>query len=322
MTKLLTRRAALSASIAAAALAVAFPALAAVSTSAPTTPAEAPDAPPEKPVAGDGDGGDVSEDAEKQMAALEAKTGGRLGVSVLDTETNISLGYHENDRFFLCSTYKVLVAGFVLSKVDQGAEKLDRKVTYTKEQLVTYSPITEKHVGEGMTVAELCEAAITMSDNTAGNLLLDMTGGPAALTAWLRSTNDSETRLDRREPELNEAKKGDPRDTTTPDMMLDTIGLLTLGDILSDASRDQLVNWMVADKVGDARLRAGLPKDWRIGDKTGTGENGSAGDVAIIFPPDRGPLLVAVYMAETTASKDVINGVFADIGKLVAGMVD
>ncbi len=262
------------------------------------------------------------DDADRQLAELEKKTGGRLGVSVLDTETNISLGYRESERFFMCSTYKALAAGFVLARVDQGAEKLDRRITYGKDILVSYSPVTEKHAGtDGMTLAELCEAAITMSDNTAGNLLLDSFGGPAAMTAWLRTTGDTETRLDRREPDLNEAKKDDPQDTTTPDSMLDTIGLLTLGNTLSEKSRNQLVDWMVGDKVGDARLRAGLPKEWKIGDKTGTGNNGALGDIAVIWPPDRGPLLVTVYIAEATAPAPDLNAVFAAVGKIVAGMV-
>ena len=265
----------------------------------------------------------AEDDADKQLAALEQKTGGRLGVAVLDTETNISLGHREGERFFLCSTYKALAAGFVLARVDKGDEKLDRRVTFAKDALVSYSPVTEKHAGtDGMTIAELCEAAVTMSDNTAGNLLLDSFGGPQALTAWLRQTGDDDTRLDRREPDLNEAKKGDLQDTTTPDSMLDTLGLLTLGDTLKESSRNQLIAWMVADKVGDARLRAGLPKDWKIGDKTGTGNNGALGDIAVIWPPDRGPLIVAVYIAEATASMDILNGVFADVGKMVAAMVN
>jgi beta-lactamase class A len=264
----------------------------------------------------------MQDDVDRQLRALEEKTGGRLGVAVLDTETNISLGYREAERFFLCSTYKALAAGYVLARVDQGAEKLDRRITFGREVLVEYSPVTEKHAGgDGMTLGELCEAAITMSDNTAGNLLLDSFGGPAALTAWLRTSGDTETRLDRREPDVNEAKKGDQQDTTTPDSMLDTIGLLTLGSTLGETSRDQLIAWMVADKVGDARLRAGLPNGWKIGDKTGTGKNGSLGDIAVIWPPERGPLLAVVYMSETTASMDELNKVFADVGKIVAGMV-
>ena len=195
----------------------------------------------------------LTDDVDKQLADLEKKTGGRLGVSVLDTETNISLGYREEERFPLCSTYKALAVGFVLTRVDQGVEKLDRRVTYGKDVVVTYSPETEKHAGtDGMTIAELCGAAITLSDNTAGNLLLQSFGGPAALTSWLRSTGDTETRLDRNEPDVNQAIKDDPRDTTTPDAMLDSIGLLTLGNTLSETSRDQLINWLVGNTTGAA----------------------------------------------------------------------
>jgi beta-lactamase class A len=264
----------------------------------------------------------LTDDADKQLDDLEKKTGGRLGISVLDTETNISLGHRESERFPLCSTYKALAVGYVLARVDQGQEKLDRRVTYGKESVVTYSPETEKHAGtDGMTVAELCNAAITLSDNTAGNLLLDSFGGPAALTAWLRTTGDTETRLDRNEPDVNQAVKDDPRDTTTPETMLDTIGLLTLGNTLSDTSRDQLSNWLIANKTGDARLRAGMPKEWRVGDKTGTGQNGSYADVAVVWPPERGPLLVVTFVAEATAPAKDIEAVFTEISRIVAGMV-
>jgi beta-lactamase class A len=293
---------------------------------AQTTPAQAaptdPDAaPPEEPAPATADT-KAADDAEKQLAELEKKIGGRLGVSVLDTETNISLGYRETERFAMCSTFKLLAAGLILSRVDQGTEKLDRRVMFGKDVVVNYSPVTEKHAdGDGMTIAEICEAAITMSDNTAGNLMLDSFGGPAVLTAWLRTVGDTETRLDRKETELNEAKKDDPRDTTTPDSMLDTVGSLTLGDTLSDTSRDKLAAWMVANTTGGARLRAGLPKEWKVGDKTGTGDNGSAGDVAVIWLPDRGPILIAAYVAEATAPIADINAVFAEIGKIIAGMV-
>ncbi len=299
----------------------------AAGTSAPAPAAEGNTAMPSDGQATDGDGGSqgnaqLTDDVDKQLADLEKKTGGRLGVSVLDTETNISLGNREEERFPLCSTYKALAAGFVLARVDQGVEKLDRRVTYGKDVVVTYSPETEKHAGtEGMTVAELCAAAITLSDNTAGNLLLESFGGPAALTAWLRTTGDTETRLDRNEPDVNQATKGDPRDTTTPDAMLDTIGLLTLGNTLSETSRDQLVNWLVGNTTGNNRLRAGLPKEWKIGDKTGTGNNGSYADIAVIWPPERGPVLVTTFVAEATAAAKDVEAVFAEVSKIVVSMV-
>jgi beta-lactamase class A len=262
------------------------------------------------------------EDITHRLAALEKRTGGRLGVSVLDTQTNISFGYRESEAFAMCSTFKVLASGMLLARVDEGRESLERRVTYPKEKLVTYSPETEKHAGgEGMTLAEICRAAITLSDNTAGNLLLESLGGPAALTEWLRSIGDGTTRLDRTETALNEAKPGDPRDTTTPDAMLDTLGNLTLGSVLTEASCNRLIDWMVANTTGAARLRAGLPPGWKIGDKTGTGDNGSAGDVAVMWPPGRGPIVAAVYMAETKVPMKEFNPVFAEVGRMITEMV-
>ncbi|MBN8951170.1 MULTISPECIES: class A beta-lactamase [unclassified Rhizobium] len=287
-----------------------------------TDSSPAPDTSGQGTEGGAQDNSQLSDDVDKQLADLEKRTGGRLGVSVLDTETNISLGHREEERFPLCSTYKALAVGFVLARVDQGVEKLDRRVTYGKDKVVTYSPATEKHAdADGMTIAELCGAAITLSDNTAGNLLLDSFGGPAALTSWLRTTGDTETRLDRNEPDVNQAVKDDPRDTTTPDAILDTIGLLTLGNTLSETSRDQFVNWLVANTTGNNRLRAGLPNEWKVGDKTGTGNNGSYADIAVIWPPERGAILVTTFVAEATAPAKDVESVFAEVSKIVVGMI-
>ncbi|KWV50078.1 class A beta-lactamase [Rhizobium altiplani] len=265
---------------------------------------------------------DSDDEINRRMDALEKAIGGRIGVSAIDTETNISFGYRETERFPLCSTFKVLAAGLVLARVDKGQENLERRVVYEQDKLVTYSPETEKHVGgEGMSIGELCEAAITPSDNTAGNLLLESFGGPAELTKWLRTLGDRSTRLDRWETALNEAKDGDPQDTTTPDAMVDTLGNLTLGSALSEPSRDKLVAWMVANTTGGARLRAGLPDTWKIGDKTGTGNNGSAADIAVVWPPGHGAILVAAYVTQAKAPVSEINPVFAEVGKIVADMV-
>ncbi|GCA48915.1 beta-lactamase precursor [Sinorhizobium sp. KGO-5] len=265
--------------------------------------------------------GGAEEDVTERLRRLEERTGGRLGVAVLDTETNISFGHREAERFAMCSTFKALAAACALARVDRGEEKLERRITFGKEVLLPHSPVTEKHVGgNGMTVAELCEAAITISDNAAGNLLLESFGGPEGLTSWLRSIGDETTRLDRTEPELNEARKGDPRDTTTPAAMLDTLGKLVLGPVLSQEGRQQLIDWLVANKTGDARLRAGLPKDWRIGDKTGTSMTGAVSDIAVAWPQGRGPILICVYMGEAEAPLDDLNPVFADIGSIVADM--
>ncbi|RVL58589.1 class A beta-lactamase-related serine hydrolase [Sinorhizobium meliloti] len=265
--------------------------------------------------------GAAEDDVTERLRQLEERTGGRLGVAVLDTETNISFGHRETERFAMCSTFKALAAACALARVDRGKEKLDRRITFGKEVLLPHSPVTEKHVGgNGMTVAELCEAAITISDNAAGNLLLESLGGPQGLTSWLRSIGDETTRLDRTEPDLNEARKGDPRDTTTPGAMLDTLGKLVLGLVLSQEGRKRLIDWLVANKTGDARLRAGLPQDWRIGDKTGTSMTGAVSDIAVAWPEGRGPILICVYTGEAKAPLDDLNPVFADIGRIVADM--
>lgn len=259
---------------------------------------------------------------ERRLAVLEKRTGGRLGVAVLDTQTSITFGYRGSEAFPMCSTFKALAAAFVLARVDKGEESLDRRVTYGKDKLVDYSPLSGKHAdADGMTVAELCEAAVTVSDNTAANLLLESFGGPPALTDWLRSIGDGTTRLDRTEPTLNEGRKDDPRDTTTPDAMLDTLGNLTLGSILTEASSDRLIAWLVASTTGKERLRAGLPADWKVGDKTGTGPNGSVSDIAVIWPPDRGPIVAVVYTGEATAPLKELTPIFAEISGMIVEMV-
>ncbi len=257
---------------------------------------------------------------EKQLAQIEAQVGGRLGVAILDTASGKQHGWRMNERFPMCSTFKVLLASAVLTRKDQGKEELGRKVVYAKDVVVANSPVSGPRAGgDGMTVSELCEAAITRSDNTAANLLLESIGGPAALTAFVRGMGDKVTRLDRNEPTLNEALDGDPRDTTTPAAMLADLRALLLGEHLSAASREQLTAWLVANKTGDARLRAGLPKDARVGDKTGTGERGTSNDIAIVWPAGRPPILVTVYLTGATrASAAQRDAAIAKVGALVA----
>lgn len=252
------------------------------------------------------------------FARIEGETGGWLGVAVLDTATGQQAGRRMGSRFPMCSTFKVLAAGAVLERADQGQEKLDRRITCAKSDLVTYSPETEKHVEGGTTLAELCEAAITLSDNTAGNLLLANIGGPKGLTAFARSLGDKVTRLDRIETALNEATPGDPRDTTTPQAMLKNLNALVLGNALSTASRQQLITWLTGNKTGAARLRAGLPAGWRIGDKTGSGEHGTANDIGVIWPSGRAPIVVTVYLTNTMASAERRNAAIAQVGRAVA----
>ena len=251
------------------------------------------------------------------LADLERRHGGRLGVAVLDTATMSLTAQRGDERFLLCSTYKCLAAAFVLARVDRKQENLGRRIGYAKDDLVAYSPVTERHVGEsGLTVGELCDAAVTVGDNTAGNLLFDSFGGPSALTDYVRSLGDSVTRFDRRETALNETSPGDMRDTTTPVAMLGLLHQTVLGGALSASSREQLTEWMVATTTGDKRLRAGVPHGWRVGDKTGSGANNAANDVAVIWPPARAPLVVVAFYAEGRASEDERNAILSEVGRL------
>ncbi|EPC02648.1 hypothetical protein L861_09905 [Litchfieldella anticariensis FP35 = DSM 16096] len=265
----------------------------------------------------------TKDELSRKLTEIEERLRARMGIAILDTETQRQWTQRADERFPMCSTFKLLASAAVLTRVDAGQEDLNRRIRFEASDVVTYSPVTEHRVGgEGMTLAELCEAALTMSDNTAGNILLESLGGPSGVTEFARSLGDSMTRLDRWETELNEAIPGDPRDTTTPAAMTANLRSLILGDRLSQTSRDQLTTWLVSNKTGDARLRAGLPTNWRIGDKTGGGEYGTTNDVAVIWPPSRKPLIVSVYITETEASFDDRNAAIADVGRAVNAMLD
>ncbi|KND61607.1 Beta-lactamase [Candidatus Burkholderia verschuerenii] len=259
---------------------------------------------------------------EHQFASIESETGGRLGVAILDTASGTHYAYRANERFPMCSTFKFLLAAAILERQDRAEESLDRRIAFTKDDVVANSPVSGPRAGgAGMTVAELCEAAITRSDNTAANLLLASIGGPTALTAFARQIGDRTTRLDRIEPALNEAIDGDLRDTTTPSAMLTDMREILLSQRLSSSSRDRLVAWLVANQTGGTRLRAGLPSNWRIGDKTGTGEQGTANDIAIVWPTGRAPILVAAYLTQAVhAAPAQRDAAFRQIGALAAAL--
>ncbi len=262
--------------------------------------------------------------AAEGLAALEARQGGRLGVAILDTGSGRVLAHRGEERFALCSTFKHLAAARVLARVDAGEERLDRHVAYGREALVPYSPVTGPGAeAGGLAMGAICEAAVALSDNTAGNLMLDSFGGPAGLTSWLRGLGDGATRLDRRETELNVVPPGDERDTTTPLAMVGTMRRLLLGEALSAGSRERLAEWLVGSRTGDARLRAGMPAGWRVGDKTGTGPAPlvPTNDVAIAWPPGRAPVIVAAYLEGARGSDAERSAVLAEVGRVAARMV-
>lgn len=251
-----------------------------------------------------------------QMLERRLGEGARLGVAALDTSTGNRILYRAEERFAMASTFKWLLTAAALERLDHGL-----RITYGQDDLVAYSPVTGENVASGMTVSQLAEAAVTVSDNTAANLLLRQLGGPDGFTVWLRQNVDSVTRLDRWETDLNENAAGDVRDTTTPLAMANAMNRLLVGDSLRRANRETLRAWMIACETGLQRIRAGLPSDWRAGDKTGTGMNGAANDVAIAWPPKGGALLIAVYMDRGDADAATRNGVHREIGALVADWI-
>jgi beta-lactamase class A len=255
----------------------------------------------------------------RELANIDLACGGRLGVAVLNTTTGARTFHRGDERFPMCSTFKLVACGAVLARVDAGKQSLDQRITFQKTELVTYSPITQAHTGaSGMSLAEICAAAIDYSDNTAANLILANIGGPAGFTQFARSLGDTVTRLDRIETALNESLPNDPRDTTTPSAMVANLNSLLLGSALSASSRNQLTQWLLANTTGGTRLRAGVPATWRVGDKTGTGDHGSTNDIGILWPPNAKPLLVCSYLTGTTASADQRNATIAAVGRALS----
>lgn len=258
----------------------------------------------------------------KAILDIEARLQSRLGVSIRDLESGRSWSHRSDERFPMCSTFKALAAAAVLARVDRGEDRLDRRVVFSSSDVVTYSPATKERVGEpGMTIGDICAAAVATSDNTAGNLMLKAIGGPEGLTRFLRGIGDVVSRLDRWETDLNEAKPGDPRDTTSPAALNATIETLVLGKVLSAGSRDQLATWLVGNKVGDTKVRAGLPKDWKVGDRTGAGEFGTNNDTGIIWPPGRKPIVFTILTTETKASVEDKNAGMAEIARALRAAI-
>ena len=257
--------------------------------------------------------------AQSDLAAIEVRVHGRLGVAALDLSMGRRVEFHADVRFPFCSTFKCLLAADVLFRVDHGQEALARRIAYGPKDLLDYSPVTQPQVSEGgLPVSALCAGAVGQSDNTAANLLLQSVGGPAGLTRFLRALGDPKTRLDRAEPDLNSAIPGDERDTTTPSAMLADLQSLLTGDRLAPDSRHRLEAWLVASTTGADRIRAGVPPTWRVGDKTGTGNHGTTNDVAILRPPGRQPILCAVFLTECEASLSERNAALRDVAKTIA----
>ncbi|GAA3078225.1 class A beta-lactamase BlaC [Pseudonocardia yunnanensis] len=271
---------------------------------APSPPAASPPAPAPGPAASD------------RLAELETRFDARLGLYAVHTGTGRELAHRADERFPLCSTFKVLAVAAMLAKTPP--EHLQTRIRYGASEVVENSPVTEGHVADGLTVAELCDAAIRYSDNTAGNLLLDDIGGPGAVTDYARLLGDGVTRLDRRETELNSAIPGDDRDTTSPRAIAGNLRDLVLGDRLDPADRALLTDWLVRNTTGGARIRAGLPPDWRVADKTGSGSYGTANDIAVAWPPGGAPIVLAVLSTRDGREEQADNALIAQAAAITA----
>ena len=252
------------------------------------------------------------------VTALEEKLDARIGLAIHDLENQNAWEYRADERFPMASTFKALACAALLSR---GKDAMNAPVEIAAADLITYSPVTETLVGQSVRASELCDATMRTSDNTAANKVLDVVGGPAAVTEFLRTIGDGNTRLDRWEPELNEGTPGDLRDTTTPRAIALSLRELVLGNALDEAAREQLTAWLLSNEVGDPLLRAGVPADWRVGDRTGAGGHGTRGIIAVMWPPNRAPVVAAIYMTETAVSMEERNAAIAEIGGALAASV-
>ncbi|KMJ57150.1 beta-lactamase [Bacillus sp. LL01] len=240
---------------------------------------------------------------------LEKEYDARIGVYALDTGSNKSVSYRADERFIYASTHKALAVGALLHK--KSIEDLEELITYTEGDLVNYNPITEKHLGKGMTLKELSDASIRYSDNTAGNLIFNAIGGPEGFKEVLREIGDNTTEPERIEPDLNNVKPGETRDTSTPKALAESLQAFTLGDALPPEKQNLLIDWLKNNTTGDALIRAGVPEGWIVGDKTGAGSYGTRNDIAVIWPPKGAPIILAVLSSRDEADAEYDDALIA-----------
>jgi beta-lactamase class A len=259
--------------------------------------------------------------AQNTLKEIHKRIGGRLGVHILDSQSGKRIAYDDESRYAMASTFKLPLAAALLWQADHGAFKLTHPLAIRNEDLKPNSPVVEGKLKAGVTqmnISELCSAVVVNSDNAAANILLAGIGGPEAFTQFMRRIGDTVTRLDRNELDLNSNTVGDVRDTTTPRAMVDSLLRIFTQDVLSLTSRAMLIDWLAAARTGLDRVRAGLPRGWPTGDKTGTGANGAVNDLCLVYPPGRRPIFVAVYMSESTLDVKALSAAHAEIGGIVA----
>lgn len=246
-----------------------------------------------------------------ELTQLETTVNGRLGVYAINTSNNQTIQFHAKQRFPMCSTYKLMGVAAILKKSMSHPHFLQKIIHYRKFHLVDWSPITKQHVNNGMMILNLCKAAITISDNTAINLLMKQLGGLSGVNDFAHSIGDKMFRIDRWEPQLNSAIPGDLRDTTTPEAMGQSLRKIVLGSVLAPHQRQLLQTWLKNNKTGASRIRAGVPADWVVGDKTGSGQYGATNDIGIIWPKKGAPIVLVVYFVGKTANAKSRNNIIA-----------
>ena len=259
-----------------------------------------------------------------KLTALEAASNGRIGLSAVNTKNGKRLEYRANERFPFCSTFKTIAAAAILKKSAHETGLLKKRITFDQRTVTQsgYGPITGKHIADGMTIAELCAATMQYSDNAAVNLLMQELGGPAEVTAFARSIGDDIFRLDRWEPELNTAVPGDERDTTTPAAMERTLQHLVLGTALGKTQREQLRTWLKGNKTGDKRIRAGVPKNWVVGDKTGTGSYGTTNDAGVLWLPNGATIVATIYFTQHDKDAPARDDVIEAVARIMASALN
>ncbi|MDI5976678.1 class A beta-lactamase [Amycolatopsis magusensis] len=251
---------------------------------------------------------------EQEFTRLQTQYDARLGLYAVDTGSGESVAFRADERFAFASTFKALAAAAVLDSTTP--QQLDQVVRYSKDELLENSPITKDHVATGMTLRELCDAAVRFSDNTAGNLLLKHVGGPQGLDAALTAVGDEVTSADRWEPELNSAVPGDVRDTSTPRALAHDLRQFVLGDALAEDDRALLTDWLRRNTTGGTVIRAGVPADWVVGDKTGSGYYGGRNDIAVLWPPNRAPIVMAVMTSREEPRAKRADALLADAARV------
>lgn len=234
----------------------------------------------------------------QRLAALEQQTQGRLGVALLQHPSTLLAAYRADERFPLCSTFKLVLVGGILKRSMTDAALLQREIRIRPQDITAHAPSTKPHVGKNMTVSALCAATLQYSDGTAANLLMKILGGPQGLTASARELGDTTFRIDRWEPALTACTPGDEQDTSSPAAMGRICWKLLMGNSLEKSQRDQLQTWLIGNTTGAERIRAGVPASWRVGDKTGSGDYGTTNDVAVLWPPQEQPLILAIYFTQ------------------------